>query len=169
MTKKDIIQQGEEAKYQVKILREEFDMSANVYEVTLTWGMFGKKITIPKDDLIFDEECQCFIVFDTSDMLGTVTAETRYYVPDTDYGDGFRTEVDRQHICKVISSAQCCCACSLDEQQEPLDPIYGPHVKWQRVFRSDANSLYVSLLDKDGNSLATNDGAILKTKKSNIH
>ena len=165
MTEKDIIQQCEEAKYQVKILREEFDMSANVYEVTLTWGMLGKQVTIPKTDLIFDEEDQCFVVFDTSDMIGTVTAETRYHVPDTDYGDGYRTEVDRQHICKVIPSAQCCGACPIDKPQQPLDPIYGPHVEWKRIYRSDANSLYASLADKDVNDLVTSDGTILKVHK----
>lgn len=169
MTKNDIIQRGEEAKYQVKILREEFDMASHVYEVTLHYGMLGRSLTIHKDGLIFDEEGHCFVVFDTTDMLGLITAETRYYVPDTDYPDGYRTEVDRQHICQVVDDPACFVCCNGTTPDEDLDPVHPPHVLWTRIFRSDANSLYATLVDRDGIPFATSDGDILKVHKHNLN
>lgn len=166
MTENDIIQRGEEAKYQVKILREEFDMASHVYEVTLHYGMLGRSLTIYKDGLLFDEEGHCFAVFDTTDMLGLVTAETRYYVPDSDYPDGYRTEVDRQHICRVVENPACPVCCdAIATATDDLDPIHPPHVIWTRIFRSDANSLYATLVDRDGIPFATADGDIVKVHK----
>ena len=168
MTDKDIFQEGEEAKYQIKITREEYDMSANVFEILLTWGMFGNARLIQKQDLIIDEEGNCFCIIDTEGMSGVVNAETRYYVPDTDCEDGMRTEVDKQMAFRVLSGTVGIKTCKPDKQKA-VNAIDGRHVEWIRIYRSDANSLYADLLYKDRQPVKDSTGAQIKVRKHNLY
>ena len=103
---KNIIPQGGIEKYQIIIDRDGFSMTENDFRLRLTWGMQGKYLDIPKTDMFQNEGGTTFFSFDTSDMVGRVTAECTYYVPDSDYADGVRKEVERQPLCWVNAGAK---------------------------------------------------------------
>ena len=42
----NILMQGDEAKYQVRIEQEGFNMETDDFEIELLWGMLGRKVTI---------------------------------------------------------------------------------------------------------------------------
>ena len=90
--------QGDEAKYQVRIEQEGFNMETDDFEIELLWGMLGRKVTIKKSDTIFSVD-GFFFVFNTDEMVGRVTARCTYHIPDIDCPDGLRTEVDEQLVC----------------------------------------------------------------------
>ena len=92
-----------------------------------------------------------FFIFDTSPMIGPVTAECTYYVPDGDYPDGLRTEVNRQFLCLVVAS--------------PLPKfIHCPAlsdttgtVTYEFTDESDVEKSYIYLVDSEGRNFVTCD------------
>ena len=110
MTTKNIIQKGDIAKYQIKIQRDDFDVERDDFSVTLRWGIASPdSMKIEKTDMYHDEEWNVYFMFETSGMLGKVTAECEYKVPDSDAQGGYRTSVDRQILCLVADNANCFC------------------------------------------------------------
>ena len=154
MDKDKIVYKGETAKFKVTISHADFDQGRDNYSITLLYGMRGDFVTIPKSQMIVDEDGDAYMVFDSSDMLGQVKAVCTYEVPDTDMADGYRTEVDMQWLCFVSGTAcprfACEWICGDDH-----------HVKYERVYRGDTNTLFLNLrtsaqepiLDKDGQQL----------------
>lgn len=158
MNKIDIIQRSDEAKYQLKIEREDFTMEQNDFNVTLTWGFNGKKKVIPKENMFHDEEWNVFFMFDTSEMMGMVTAECEYFVPDTDSQYGYRREVDRQILCLVTDS-------SCPQVQKFCCKYVEPHnVTYIRRYHSDTNTLY-AIVRVNGEVVRLKGGETLRVRK----
>lgn len=147
----NIIQQGEQAKYQIAFDRFSFTPNDNDFQIKLSWGMPGSIITIPKSEMVTNAFGEWYFMFDTSDMLGVVTAECTFFVPDTNYDDGYRKEVDRQFICFVAKSPLPQCICL------PVDRCTDHTVTYTRTEESDVQSLYVYLTDVNGNKFISSD------------
>lgn len=91
---------GTEVKYLVKIESCGFDMVADDFEITIKRGTTSR--TFHKNDLIEEvitipEEVHNFyLCFDTSYFgPGVLTAIVKAYVPDNDFPDGYRTEIEK--------------------------------------------------------------------------
>ena len=157
---KNIIQQGEMAKYQIIIEHEDFSMTENDFRLLLTWGMRGDSLTISKADMLENDNGQFYFTFATKDMVGKVQVECQYDVPDDDYEDGYRTEVERQPLCFVNTSSKLPsgCDCGLYD---------GTHVTYVRQTRGGLKTLYVILRDFSGNIMRDMNGSILRALKRN--
>lgn len=159
---KNIIQQGEEAKYRIAIEREGFSMTENPFMLTLKWGMQGRTLTIDKSEMLTDESGQWYFTFPTADMVGVVTVECAYDVPDSDYPDGYRTEKEQQPLCFVNTSPR------MSQMMRDHGGIYqGIYVSYERTLRSDKRSLYRYLRDILQNYLRDVNGRRLRVLKNN--
>lgn len=159
---KNIIQQGEEAKYRIAIEREGFSMSENPFSVTLKWGMQGRTLEIQKSEMLTDEQGNWFFTFSTADMVGVVTVECAYDVPDSDYADGYRTEKEQHPLCFVNTSPR------MPQMMRDYGGIYqGVHVSYERTLRSDKRSLFRYLRDIFQNYLRDVNGRRLRVLKNN--
>lgn len=159
---KNIIQQGEEAKYRIAIEREGFSMTENPFMLTLKWGMQGRTLTIDKSEMLTDEAGQWYFTFPTADMVGVVTVECAYDVPDSDYPDGYRTEKEQQPLCFVNTSPR------MPQLMRDHGGIYqGIYVSYERTLRSDKRSLYRYLRDILQNYLRDVNGRRLRVLKNN--
>lgn len=101
MDKTRILQQGEEAKFQIVI--KDFDMEANDFQVTLIYGYRRTTQLITKGQMVHAADGKWYFTFDTDGMVGRVSIECLWQVPDTDYADGYRQETDEQYLCFVAS------------------------------------------------------------------
>lgn len=91
---KDEIYIGTELKYLVEIGAQGFSMDKDRFTVDIMRG--PNTIHFEKTDMEFDDNGNYYVCFDTLSLgTGVVTAKVTAYVPDTDYPDGFRTEVQR--------------------------------------------------------------------------
>lgn len=156
---KDIIQQGEDAKYKVTIDREGFSMNDNNFRIKLRWGLMGHSLTITKDEMFSSENDEWFFTFNTDGMFGRVLAECFYDVPDDDFEDKFRTEVNRQYLCFVVTlplPLTICC---------PPAPSQDEAVTYERIGESNVAELYAYLVDCNGTNMATTDGERLMVLK----
>ena len=159
---KNIIQQGEEAKYRIAIEREGFSMTENPFALTLKWGMQGRTLTIDKSEMLTDEQGNWFFTFNTADMVGVVTVECAYDVPDSDYADGYRTEKEQQPLCFVNTSPR------MPQMMRDDGGIYqGTYVSYERTLRSDKRSLFRYLRDIFQNYLRDVNGRRLRVLKNN--
>lgn len=159
---KNIIQQGEEAKYRIAIEREGFSMTENPFMLTLKWGMQGRTLTVDKSEMLTDEAGQWYFTFPTADMVGVVTVECAYDVPDSDYPDGYRTEKEQQPLCFVNTSSR------MPQLMCDHGGIYqGIYVSYERTLRSDKRSLFRYLRDILQNYLRDVNGRRLRVLKNN--
>ena len=101
MDKTRIIQQGEEVKFQVQI--KDFDMEANDFRVELVYGYRRTTVTIEKVQML-ENSGLFYIIFDTDDIVGRVTARCTWFIPDTDAPDSYREKVDEQFLCFVVTT-----------------------------------------------------------------
>ena len=143
-----IIQQGEVVKFQVQIA--DFDMEENDFRVELIYGYRRTTVTIEKDQMI-ENGGQYYIVFDTEDMVGRVTARCVWMVPDTDVQGSEREKTDEQFLCFVVTTPcpqfLTCPACT-DEHS----------VTYTRTEQSDIAEKYQRLADRYDRPLLTSDG-----------
>ena len=65
MNVKNIIQQGEDAKYNIRIEREGFSMQDNDFRLTLKWGMQEKQLVIKKSQMMDLEAGNWLFIFPT--------------------------------------------------------------------------------------------------------
>ena len=159
---KNIMKQGEEAKYAMRIDAQGFSMENDEFNVVLSWGMRGESITIDKSDMIFSIDGYYYFVFDTSPMAGKVTARCTYYVPDFDCPDGLRTEVDTQLLCFIATIPLPKFACV------PA-PSCEHKVTYERSDQSDVASDYQYLASVEGDRFITADTQyilVLKTAEN---
>lgn len=156
---RNIIQQGQEAKYRIMIDREGFSQHENDFEVCLQWGMKGQELTIPKSEMMENERNEFFFVFPTKDMVGVVTARCTYYVPDMDYADGLREEVEQQPLCFVNTGV------ALPHMLSDGGIYDGSHVSYERQSQSNMKSIYVVLRDMTGAILRDVNGFVLRALK----
>ena len=148
MTTNDILQQGELAKYQMAITRQDFNMSTGNFKVDLYGGMDGWHKTIEKSDML--ESTGGFIFsFDTSEVLGNITAVTTWYYDDSDVQGSVRAETDNQTICAVVVMPTNCV----------IIPPAGNHdVTFTRLETSDIAEKYERLVDIYDRPILTVDG-----------
>ena len=93
----NVIPQGEQAVFVVKSNRVNFDLGENDFKLEIIYGMSGQRIVLLKKD--FERvEGQWQFSFDTSDMIGQLTARMTLYMADVDCPDDIRPEVDEQMI-----------------------------------------------------------------------
>lgn len=137
-----IIQQGELAKYIVTSNRSDFSLADDDFYIELIYGMLGKKTIIQKSDMLEGLNGQWVMTFDTSDMVGLVTARMVLQVPDTDSGTLIRQEVDSQYIAFVVTSPcpNCICMPSCTDDHD---------VTYERTEQSDIASAYQQLFVTD--------------------
>ena len=143
-----IIQQGEVVKFQVQIA--DFDMEADNFRVEMIYGYRRTTVTIEKEQML-ENGGQYYIVFDTEDMVGRVTARCVWLVPDTDVQGSEREKTDEQFLCFVVTTPcpqfLTCPACT-DEHP----------VTYTRTEQSDIAEKYQRLADRYDRPLVTVDG-----------
>ena len=144
-----IIPQGELAKFKIDNKDKKFDIDVDDFTNLLTYGMMGESVEIKKSDCIIAAD-GCYFSFDTSKMIGKVTAVCSYDVVDGDVS-GERRRADIQMLC-FVSPVPCprfiaCPACADEEHQ----------VEYTRITESDATENYELLCDCDGNVFVTRD------------
>lgn len=148
MDKTRIIQQGEVVKFQVQIA--DFDMEANNFRVELIYGYRRHTVTIEKEQML-ENGGQYYIVFDTDDMVGRVTARCVWLVPDTDVQGSEREKTDEQFLCFVVTTPcpqfLTCPSCTDDHP-----------VTYTRTEQSDIADKYQRLADRYDRPLVTADG-----------
>jgi hypothetical protein len=93
----NVIPQGEQAVFSVKSNRMNFSFDDNDFVLEIIYGMAGQRVTILKKDLEKVDDKWRFS-FDTSNMIGQLTARLTMYMNDPDCPDDERPEVDEQLI-----------------------------------------------------------------------
>lgn len=93
---------GTELKFQLDITSDGFSMADDDFKVIISNRT--KNVEIKKEDMILDEHEHYLFTIDTAflgsgDYMITIYA----YVPDEDFDDGIRTEVQKQVLCQVKS------------------------------------------------------------------
>ncbi len=92
---------GTKLKYAISISSQGFDISSDNFTIDLKRGSIG--LHFEKDDLIVDNNGQYYVCFDTRVFgEGIIEAIITAFVPDDDFEDGFRTEVIRFNLTKVL-------------------------------------------------------------------
>ena len=153
---KRIVERGAEVKYKIEIQREGFVMDTDNFELKLSWGLMDQHLIIKKSQMLTNEAGEWFFTFTVSDeMVGRLMVECSYDVPDDDYHDGFRTEVNRQCLALVIDHPLPPRICI------PGAPVSGNNVIYTQIYQSDVAELYDYLTDRRGNKLVTSDGYYL--------
>lgn len=158
MDKTRILQQGEEAKFQVAI--KDFDMEANTFAVTLIYGYRRVKVEIEKSQMFQDGAGNWYFVFNTDNMVGRITALCTWRVPDADCSDGYREESDEQYLC-FVATTPCpqflvCPACTQDGR-----------VTYTRTEESDIAGMYAYLACADYDRILTCDDEVILVLKDN--
>lgn len=153
MDQKDIIMQGERAKYFIRSDKWNFNFFENSFYLELIYGMQGEKITLQKSDFLYINERWIFS-FPTDDIVGAVKARLVMEIFDPDCPDDVRQEVDEQYIAFVITNP--CpqffkCPCTGGDH----DIVY------ERTEQSDIGERYARLTDRNGKPLRTSDGGYL--------
>ena len=88
---------GTELKFAVTIAADGFDMETDDFEIIVKCK--SKKVIYKKSDLLYDENGDFHIAIDTTIFpAGDLYAITYAYVPDSDFPDGIRTEVDQTRL-----------------------------------------------------------------------
>lgn len=156
----NIIRQGEEAKYAMRIDYEGFSMDTDDFKVTLSWGMQGDSLTISKSEMTANIEDGYFFIFDSTPMVGRVVARCTWYVPDIDCADNLRTVTDEQLLCFVAATPLPRFACVPAPSECPH------HVTYERSEQSDVASEYQYLASVEGDRLITKDTEYILVLKS---
>ena len=159
---KNILEQGDEAKYAMRIDHDRFSMESDDFQVELLYGMMGTSLLITKEDMIFTIDGYYYFTFDSSDMIGRVTARCTYWVPDPDCPDGLRTEVDEQLLCFVVTDPLPKFACV------PA-PSCDHKVTYERSDESGVASNYQYLASTEGDRFITKDTEYILVLKSSTN
>lgn len=86
---------GTELKFAVDITADGFSMEDDDYEIVVSSG--NRQQVITKGEVLIDEHGQRYISIDTTNFKkGGLYATTYAFIPDDDFPDGKRTEVDVQ-------------------------------------------------------------------------
>lgn len=98
---------GSEKKERIEIIGEGFSMVTDDFDIILRRGkvekVFHKSDIIHKTYVEDGEEKHEFILcYDTQDFgVGPLTCIVKAYVPDTDFPDGIRTEIDKFQLTPI--------------------------------------------------------------------
>lgn len=93
---------GTELKFQLIIESDGFSMADDDFKVIIS--NYNKRKEIKKEDMKLDDNENYLFTVDTAyfgsgEYIATIIA----YVPDEDFDDGIRTEVQKQVLCRVKS------------------------------------------------------------------
>jgi hypothetical protein len=140
MDAKNIIQQGELVKYIITSRNPNFNIEEDDFTVELLYGLMGRKLVVPKSEMVYGTDGEYIMQFSTKGMVGKVTARMTFFVHDTDVNpDGERQEVDEQVIAFVVTTPcpqfLACPACSSE----------GHDVNYERTEEPDIAAMYVRL------------------------
>lgn len=93
--------QGTELKFSLDIQIEGFSMVDDDFFIVIRNGV-GKSVTIQKSAMLLQEDEKFLFTVDTEELgTGKYTIITTAFVPDGDFEDGLRTEVDKRTLCEV--------------------------------------------------------------------
>lgn len=93
---------GTELKFIIEINADGFSMADDDFNITLKRGAFTK--VFQKGDLVQDEEDKFYLCFDSAEFgKGMISAIITAYVPDDDFDDGLRTEVQKIDLIRIDS------------------------------------------------------------------
>lgn len=93
---------GTEKKYLLEIKSSGFDMETDDFNVTIKRG--ANTIHLEKADMVQDHDGNYYITFDTSDLgTGVASITVTAYVPDSDFPDGLRTEIEKFNLVRIKS------------------------------------------------------------------
>lgn len=96
------IYQGTELKFLLEITSEGFSMVDDDFKVVIK-NIKNEKV-IRKDEMLLTDNDEYIFTVDTAELgTGEYWITTIAYVPDTDFDDGIRTEVQKQLLCVVTS------------------------------------------------------------------
>ena len=96
------IYQGTELKFTLDIQSDGFSMADDDFKVVIK--NTKKSVEIPKNEMILTENEDYLFTVDTGFMgTGEYWLIVYAYVPDDDFDDGIRTEVQKQLLCVVTS------------------------------------------------------------------
>ena len=91
-----------ELKFTLDIQSEGFDMATDDFKVIIK--NTKSSIEIPKSEMILTDDDEYIFTVDTGVMgTGEYWVIIYAYVPDEDFDDGIRTEVQKQMLCVVTS------------------------------------------------------------------
>lgn len=97
-----MIWQGSDLKFLVEITAEGFDINRDDYTIVLKRGV--KEVIVNKSQII-DNDGDKYLCLEKETLaeLGTgdIYVVTYAEVPDSDFSDAFRTEVDKQLLCTI--------------------------------------------------------------------
>ena len=83
---------GTELKFKIDIEASGFSMVDDDFNIVIKKRNIEKRFE--KVDLVDDGQGNYYVCFDSAEFgTGTISAIVTAYVPDTDFSDGFRTEV----------------------------------------------------------------------------
>ena len=95
---------GTELKFALEIESEGFSMDTDDFKVVIKSVKKKKEIVIPKEEMLLDENEKYLFTIDTEVLgVGDYWIYVYAYVPDEDFPDGIRTEVQKLHLCGVMS------------------------------------------------------------------
>lgn len=93
---------GTDLKYLLKIESEGFSMDNDDFKVVLRNSFGTKKVEIEKSQMLKSGDDGYIFTFSTDDVgTSEITMTTIAYVPDADFEDGIRTEVERFVLCVI--------------------------------------------------------------------
>ena len=99
---KTITFKGTDLKYLLKIESEVFSMDDNDFKVILRNSFGTKKVDIEKRQMLKSGDDGYIFTFSTNDVgTSEIIMTTIAYVPDSDFEDGVRTEVERFVLCII--------------------------------------------------------------------
>lgn len=99
---KAIIFKGTDLKYLLKIEAEGFSMDDDDFKVILRNSFGTKKVEIEKSQMLKSGDDGYIFTFSTDDVgTNEIIMTTIAYVPDSDFEDGIRTEVERFVLCII--------------------------------------------------------------------
>lgn len=150
MDTKNIIQQGERAKYIVSSHKSDFDFEHDDFVLEILFGMLGNKIIIPKSEFLYLNGHWVFS-FPTEKMVGPVVARLHMDIHDPDCPNSIRQEIDDQVIAFIVTVPfPNLLKCPIIEGSKEI--IY------ERTEQSDIAERYARLCDRNHNPLKTSNG-----------
>lgn len=154
-----IIQQGEIAKFRIEIT--DFDMASNDFKVELIYGYDRKVVEIDKSDMA-DSGSTFYFSFDSSEMVGRVTARCTWYFEDTDVHGSVREKVEEQYLCFIVTTPcpqfLTCPSCDTTNQL----------VTYTRIEQSSIADRYQRLADVYGRPILTVDSEYIYVLKPDM-
>lgn len=91
---------GTELKFLVEIGAGGFSMADDRFTVDIMRG--NNVLHFEKEDMELDRNGNWYVCFDTLALgTGIVTAKITAYIPDDDYVDGFRTEIQKMTLLTI--------------------------------------------------------------------